>query len=135
VLKVIAQDLIEVAAIDTVMPLYRELVVLTRQEPRNISYDLYVDRDDPGHFVFVETWPDQEALDEHCASEHFRRLVPQIDAFQRGKDTDILMAEAFPDLAREPRAEGVRRRDDVPAAPPRSAPGPDTRDVTPPTVS
>jgi quinol monooxygenase YgiN len=44
-----------------------------------------------GHFVFIETWPDRAALDVHCATEHFRRLVPQIDAHQREKGTYILM--------------------------------------------
>ncbi|MGN7779438.1 putative quinol monooxygenase [Mycolicibacterium sp. 22603] len=95
-LKVIAQDFIRPEGIDTVMPLYRELVTLSRQEPLNISYDLFIDRADPGHFVFIETWPDRAALDTHCASEHFRRIVPQIDAFQREIDTYIQMREAFP---------------------------------------
>ena len=95
-LKVIAQDFIQADAIDIVMPLYRELVDVTRQEPLNISYDLFIDREDPGHFVFIETWPDRAALDTHCATEHFRRIVPQIDKFQRAGDTYIQMEEAFP---------------------------------------
>lgn len=95
-LKVIAQDFIRADATETVMPLYRELVELTRQEPLNISYDLFIDREEPGHFVFIETWPDRAALDVHCTTEHFRRLVPQIDAFQRKPDTYIQMDEAFP---------------------------------------
>ena len=37
---------------------------------------------------------DQAALDAHCASEHFRRLVPQIDAFQAKPGTYILMDSA-----------------------------------------
>ena len=90
-LKVIAQDFIRVEAVEIVLPLYQELVELTRQEPLCISYDLFTDQKDPGHFVFIETWPDRAALDLHCASEHFRRLVPQIDAHQRDKGTYILM--------------------------------------------
>lgn len=95
-LKLIAQDFIRTDAIETVMPLYRELVELTRKEPLNISYDLFVDRADPGHFVFIETWPDRAALDAHCATEHFLRLVPQIDAFQRATDTYLQLTEVFP---------------------------------------
>lgn len=90
-LKVIAQDCIRPEAVDIVRPLYRELVELTRREPQCISYDLFTDQKDPGHFVFIETWPDRAALDVHCATEHFRRLVPQIDAHQREKGTYILM--------------------------------------------
>jgi quinol monooxygenase YgiN len=93
-LKVIAQDFIRAEAVDIVMPLYRELVEFTRREPRCIGYDLFMDQKDPGHFIFIETWPDRAALDLHCATEHFRRLVPQIDAHQRAKGTYILM-DAF----------------------------------------
>lgn len=94
-LKVIAQDFIRHDAIETVMPLYEELVRLTRLEPLNISYELCIDREDPGHFIFLEEWPDRAALDAHCATEHFRRLVPQIDAFQSSADTYIQMSPAF----------------------------------------
>ena len=95
-LKIIAQDFIRLDAVDTVMPLYRELVELTRQEPLNISYELCIDLEDPGHFIFLEEWPDRAALDAHCESEHFRRLVPQIDAHQRSADTYIQMRRVFP---------------------------------------
>ena len=81
-LKVIAQDFIRPDAIDIVLPLYRELVDRTRQEPLCIAYDLLVDQKDPG-------------LDAHCSTEHFTRLVPLINAHQRQDGTFILM-DAFP---------------------------------------
>jgi len=90
-LKVIAQDFIRPEAVDIVTPLYQELVTLTRQEPMCISYDLFVNQKDPGHFIFIETWPDRAALDIHCATEHFLRLVPQINTYQRDEGTFILM--------------------------------------------
>lgn len=90
-LKVIAEDFIRPDAVHIVAPLYRELVALTRQEPLCLSYELFIDRKDPGHFVFIEAWPDRAALDAHCASEHFRRLVPQINAHQRRAASFILM--------------------------------------------
>ncbi len=43
-LKVIAEDFIKTEAIEIVMPLYRELVAATKQEPLCISYNLYVDQ-------------------------------------------------------------------------------------------
>ncbi|MBB3770063.1 quinol monooxygenase YgiN [Angulomicrobium tetraedrale] len=82
-LKVIAQDFMRVESIDLVLPLYRELVEKTRQEARCLAYDLFIDQKDPGHFVFVEEWPDRAALDAHCRTEHFTRLVPLINAHQR----------------------------------------------------
>ncbi|MCG2841067.1 antibiotic biosynthesis monooxygenase [Sandaracinobacter sp. RS1-74] len=93
-LKVIAQDFIRPEAVEIVLPLYRELVEKTRGEELCIAYDLFVDQKDPGHFIFIEEWPDRAALDAHCRSEHFRRLVPLINAHQRQEGTFILM-DAF----------------------------------------
>ncbi|MGE7468249.1 putative quinol monooxygenase [Bosea sp. NPDC003192] len=83
-LKVIAQDFIKPESIELVAPLYRELVEKTRAEPLCLAYDLFVDRKDPGHFVF----------DEHCRSEHFRRLVPLINRHQR-QDCIVTLMDAF----------------------------------------
>ncbi|PRB77539.1 putative quinol monooxygenase [Pseudomonas sp. MYb185] len=90
-LKVIAQDFIKPECIDDVMPLYRELVAKTKEEPLCVSYDLFINQKDPGHFIFMEEWPDRAALDEHCDTEHFKRLVPQIDQHQRSPGTFLLM--------------------------------------------
>ena len=93
-LKVIAEDFMHPDAVEILMPMYKELVAATRKEPLCISYDLFVDRRDPGHFIFIETWPDQAALDTHCASEHFQRLVPAINKYQRDEPRFILMNSA-----------------------------------------
>ncbi|MDH7793667.1 putative quinol monooxygenase [Ochrobactrum sp. AN78] len=94
-LKVIAQDFIKPEALEIVMRLYRELVEKTREEELCIASDLFIDQKDPGHFIFIEEWPDRAALDAHCRTEHFTRLVPQINAHQRQDATFILMDE-FP---------------------------------------
>ena len=91
-LKVIAEDYLKPEHLETVRPWYAELVEKTRLEPDCIAYDLYVDHQDPGHFIFVEQWPDQAALDAHCQSEHFRRLVPQINACQARECTFMFMS-------------------------------------------
>ena len=82
-LTVIAQDFIDPEHLEKVRPLYDELVRKTRQEPLCIAYDLHVEQKDPGHFVFIERWPDKAALDTHCQTEHFTTLVPQIDSYRR----------------------------------------------------
>jgi quinol monooxygenase YgiN len=93
-LKVIAQDFIKPEHIEDVMPLYRELVEKTKKEPLCVSYDLHINQKDPGHFVFIEEWPDRAALDAHCNTEPFKRLVPLIDQYQRSLGTFLLM-DAF----------------------------------------
>ncbi|AFH95583.1 MULTISPECIES: putative quinol monooxygenase [Providencia] len=94
-LKVIAEDFIQLEAINIVLPLYRELVEATKREPLCIAYDLYVDQKDRGHFIFIEEWPDQAALDAHCKSEHFQRLVPMINQYQRKEPSFIFMDDAL----------------------------------------
>lgn len=53
-LKVIAEDFIKAEHIETVLPFYKELVTKTKQEIDCISYNLYIDKDDEGHFIFIE---------------------------------------------------------------------------------
>lgn len=84
-LKLIAEDFIQIDKITLVLPLYRELVEKTKLEPGCIAYDLYHDIRNEGHFVFIEEWENKLALDAHVQSEHFQRLVPQIDQYQRQK--------------------------------------------------
>lgn len=90
-LKVIAQDFIDPGKIEEVTALYRELIEKTRKEPHCISYELFINQKDPGHFIFIEEWPDRAALDEHCQTEHFKRLVPLINKHQRQEGTFLLM--------------------------------------------
>ena len=82
-LKLIAEDFIQIDKIDIVLPLYKELIEKTKLEKGCIAYDLYHDLKNKGHFVFIEEWQDRNALDAHVNSEHFQSLVPQIDQYKR----------------------------------------------------
>lgn len=93
-IKVIAEDFIKHEFLDRVAPLYKELVEKTKQEEKNIEYNLFIDQDDKGHFIFIEEWADMEALKEHCRTEHFRQLVPKIDKFQ-SKEGTVLIMDSF----------------------------------------
>nr|WP_297166949.1 putative quinol monooxygenase [uncultured Dysgonomonas sp.] len=81
-IKVIAEDFIKEEYLEIVKPLYAELVAKTKEEKDCIEYNLYIDQEDKTHFVFIEEWPDHDALDRHCQTEHFRRLVPAINKYQ-----------------------------------------------------
>lgn len=89
--KVIAEDFIKPEKIDLIVPLYRELIEKTRKEPHCVSYELFINQKDPGHFIFIEKWSDRAALEAHCQSEHFTRLEPLIDEHQRQEGTYLLM--------------------------------------------
>jgi quinol monooxygenase YgiN len=47
----------------------------TRQEPGNVSYDLYEDVSDPLKLTFIETWKSQAAIDAHNSSAHFQTFA------------------------------------------------------------
>lgn len=53
------------------------LVEPSRNEDGNVRYDLFEDRETPGHFVFVEEWSSAEARARHHEHgphiEHFHR--------------------------------------------------------------
>lgn len=93
-LKLIAEDYIKLEHLETVKPLYRELVEKTQLEPDCLAYNLFVDQKDLGHFIFIEEWPNELALEKHCNSEHFTRLVPLINSYQ-SKPGTFLRMDAF----------------------------------------
>ncbi len=93
-LKVIAQSYIREDALAEAKVLFAELVKLSQAEPLCISYDLFVDQEDPCHFIFVETWSDRAALAVHDETEHFKRLVPQIRALA-SKPGSLMLMDAF----------------------------------------
>ena len=72
-LKVIAQDFIKPEWVDTVIPLYKELVEKTRQERDCIAYDLFVDQNEPGHFIFIE-----ELISSNLSARHVLSVYCEI---------------------------------------------------------
>ncbi|WP_331769482.1 antibiotic biosynthesis monooxygenase (plasmid) [Embleya sp. NBC_00888] len=63
-------------------PLQAALVALvepSRAEAGCSDYTLFELRDEPGTFYVRETWADQEALDFHMATPHFRAFAARFD--------------------------------------------------------
>ena len=48
--------------------------VATREEEGCLSYAFHVDLENVDHYVSVETWKDQEAVDAHFATPHIAEL-------------------------------------------------------------
>jgi quinol monooxygenase YgiN len=51
------------------------LVGQVRPEPGCILYTLHVDRDDPSHLAFYESWANQAALDAHNQTPHLQAFA------------------------------------------------------------
>ena len=57
-----------------------ELVELSLHDEGCISYEAFASLTSDNHIEIIETWKDEESLKKHSESEHFRRLVPELEA-------------------------------------------------------
>ena len=66
----------------TYISLAKQLAHLSRREPGCLSYQLFEDPQNPQRFVLIEQWQDDRALRLHRESEHFIKMVPQLNALR-----------------------------------------------------
>lgn len=84
-IRVIARTLVREECIETYCALAKEMVAQTQKESGNVSYTLNRSAENPRLFAMIEVWESRAALDAHMATEHFRRLVPQMADFAEEK--------------------------------------------------
>lgn len=53
----------------------KALTAETLKQDGCIAYDIFESATRPGVMLFCETWRDQKSLDEHCASDAFKKYV------------------------------------------------------------
>jgi quinol monooxygenase YgiN len=56
------------------------MVAPSRKEPGVLAYELHVDPESPGKFMFYEKFASQAALDAHLASPHFEKFQSYLKA-------------------------------------------------------
>lgn len=56
-----------------------ELVEFSLKDKGCIDYDLYASTTEDDRYLIYETWESEEDLKRHMDSEHFKRLVPQLE--------------------------------------------------------
>lgn len=61
-----------------VIDLATELVELSLHNKGCIEYDIYASLTNDDRLLIYETWENQKDLDSHMESEHFKRIVPQL---------------------------------------------------------
>jgi quinol monooxygenase YgiN len=83
-IKIVAKNVIEIEDKETYIRLAKELIEKSREEAGCISYSLFEDMNDESVFTFIEEWKDQEAIDIHNNSEHFKRIFPLLDNLSTG---------------------------------------------------
>ncbi|HOM42682.1 MAG TPA: putative quinol monooxygenase, partial [Bacillota bacterium] len=78
-IKVVAKSFAKPDKLDKILELSAEMVEKTVKEEGCIKYELFQDIKAPEVLVIIEEWESEEALSRHMASEHFRRIVPQLN--------------------------------------------------------
>lgn len=64
---------------DLVRSELEKLVDITRAEAGCIQYDLHKDNDQPGFFVFYETWENRELWQTHMSAAHLAAYMAATD--------------------------------------------------------
>lgn len=75
-LKIIAEIYLKPDAFKSMKPVFEKLIAGSQAEEGCIYYDLHIDIADTTNtrFVMMETWKDQEAIDTHNESEHYKNF-------------------------------------------------------------
>jgi quinol monooxygenase YgiN len=90
--RVIARSVARKGKENQLRELLRSMLVPTRPESGCKLYDLY-ESETKGRFYFYERWESREALDQHAASPHFKRLEQAIgELLQEPFEVNILEA-------------------------------------------
>ena len=91
--KVTAVCYVKAECTEEFLGIAKELVEKTNAQDRGcIKYELCKDVNDPLHYVMLEEWEDQSALDEHMEKEHFVDLVPKLGE-QTSKPIELTVLE------------------------------------------
>ena len=78
-IKVVAKFTIKAENVEEFKKTSTELIDKTRKETGCITYELFQDFTDSNILAFIEEWDNVEALTKHTKTEHFIRIVPQLE--------------------------------------------------------
>lgn len=87
-IKVVAKSYAKGENIEKILELTREMVENTVKEEGCIKYEFFQDIKAPKVMLIIEEWESEEALNLHMASEHFKRIIPQLNEL-REKPSEV----------------------------------------------
>ena len=70
------------------LALVSPLIEVTRKEPGNLCYMIYQGTERPSEFIVYEEYVNEEAFNQHAASEHFKDFAKNVQTLL-AKDIDI----------------------------------------------
>lgn len=89
-ITIIASGQIKAGCRDAFMEVATRLVYDSQGEPGNITYHLCENSEEPDEVIFLEAWEDQEAIEFHRTTEHYKTLVPELAKYLNGKMRVVL---------------------------------------------
>lgn len=78
-IKVVAKFFVKQNKIEEFIKLSKELIKSTREENGCIKYELFEDNIKNTIFSIIEEWENMSVLESHLNSEHFTRIIPQLE--------------------------------------------------------
>ncbi|SFC23496.1 putative quinol monooxygenase [Clostridium uliginosum] len=94
-IKVIAKNFAKEDKIDKILELAKELVETTVEKDDCIKYEMYQDEKNPNVLIMIEEWETIEDLNNHMSSEHFKRIVPQMNEYMDKKPEMSICKKMF----------------------------------------
>lgn len=94
--KVTANNYVKAECVEEYLAISKELVEKTNANDAGcIKYELCRNVNDPLHFIMLEEWENQEALDAHMKSPHFTSLIPKMDGLTSGPPALVLLEKVY----------------------------------------
>ncbi len=78
-IKIIAKNIVKEDQISEFRSLAKPLVQESQKEEGCISYDLYEEVSNPCVLTFIEEWKNEQSIELHRASNHFKTICPQFE--------------------------------------------------------
>jgi len=75
--------------VEEAIKIYSELVVKSRKEEGCIAYNLYQDTIEKTVLTMIEEWENEEVLETHRNTEHFKTLVPIVKSLRKSSDLNV----------------------------------------------
>jgi quinol monooxygenase YgiN len=88
-IHIVAKNLVKESQVETFKVLSKELILKSKEEEGCIAYDLYEDMNNPTVLTFIEIWSDEEAIERHNKSDHFKKNVPKLGKLVEDKEVRL----------------------------------------------
>lgn len=79
-LRIVSEKYIKEEQIPRLQELLSELITETLKEDGCLQYTFNQDKEDKSHFAFIETWETESHSDAHGQTEHYKRILPEINS-------------------------------------------------------